>query len=65
MSREFDRKKSTMKTLRWSNDLLAAIDAVRGAEPFSTWVFRACWEAVKRGTKNDNALYTKRRTPTD
>ena len=40
-----------MKTLRWPADLLDAIEHLRGAESFSSWVFRACWEAVKRGSK--------------
>ena len=40
-----------MKTLRWPVDLLEAIEKLRGIEPFSSWVFRACWEAVKRNSK--------------
>lgn len=51
MSRDFDRPNSKMKTLRWPVDLLEAIEKLRGIEPFSSWVFRACWEAVKRNSK--------------
>jgi Domain of unknown function (DUF3950) len=39
---EFDRKKSTMKNIRFEDDLLEQIEKAAGKGNFSKWVKEAC-----------------------
>lgn len=42
------RTTSTKKNMRFENDLVEKIDAVRKDQPFSEWVKDACWKKLKK-----------------
>jgi hypothetical protein len=45
---EFDRKKSTMKNIRFEDELLEQIEKAAGKGNFSKWVKEACREKLKK-----------------
>tara|TARA_R110001592_G_scaffold282121_1_gene549797 strand:+ start:5482 stop:5667 length:186 start_codon:yes stop_codon:yes gene_type:complete len=47
------RTTSTKKNMRFENDLIEKIDAVRSDQPFSEWVKDACWTKLDKIVKND------------
>jgi len=46
--RNFDRSNSTVKNIRFEDDLLEQIDIAAGPGRFSSWVKEACRERLKR-----------------
>ncbi|MCG9533668.1 DUF3950 domain-containing protein [Providencia huaxiensis] len=44
----FNRSRSTMKMIRFEDDLLEQINSVIGDEPFSAWVKTACRNELER-----------------
>ena len=46
--RNFDRSNSTVKNIRFEDDLLEQIDTAAGPGKFSSWVKEACREKLKR-----------------
>jgi len=43
----FDRPKSTMKNIRFEDELLELIEKTAGKGQFSSWVKEACWIRLK------------------
>ncbi|MTC46818.1 MULTISPECIES: YlcI/YnfO family protein [Providencia] len=46
--KSFDRSKSTMKHIRFEDELLEQINTVAGTGNFSSWVKEACREKLKQ-----------------
>ncbi|MEN3257594.1 YlcI/YnfO family protein [Sodalis endosymbiont of Spalangia cameroni] len=49
---KFDRSNSTMKNIRFEDDLLEKIEKIAGKGQFSAWVKQACLQRVERESKS-------------
>ncbi|WP_368747080.1 YlcI/YnfO family protein [Enterobacter cancerogenus] len=49
----FDRTKSTMKNIRFEDELLEQIEKAAGKGNFSKWVKEACWLRLKENKQTN------------